>query len=341
MGCGEFNGTWGRIQVMSGMNTQGDSGDFYVGEPADRRHWMAAVLSVLMPGLGHVYAGLPRRGGLVFLLWALCGAIGGSIALLTDILLIRVILGLVVLWTVLQAWSILDLRRPCSGFGKTYILQPYNHVLVYGIAVVLLQLSPLTVLYFQGIQPTFGIVEVDGNENYPFLRAGDRVLFRKQGIQNPPLQRGKLVIAKTQDQSRRILRVIGGPRDRVRVRSNGSVELNKQNVRLEPLGKAQWKDSLPSLEPLNVVGFVETLGTTTYEVFMNLDARIYGESNEELREDQYFLLSDNRTETSVLDSRHLGPFRTEHIEGRAFHVLYSLDPSSGDWRWLRSGIRLN
>ena len=33
MGSGESYGNWGRIQTMSGMNIQGDSGDFYVGGP--------------------------------------------------------------------------------------------------------------------------------------------------------------------------------------------------------------------------------------------------------------------------------------------------------------------
>ena len=119
------------------------------------------------------------------------------------------------------------------------------------------------------------------------------------------------MIARVRGASQQVLRVIGSPRDRVRVRSNGSVELNKKELLLEPLGKAQWKRPDSPSEPLEVVGFVETLDTATYEVFMNLDARIYGESTEQLREDHYFLLSDNRTETSALDSRHIGPFRTE------------------------------
>ena len=326
---------------MVGMQIRGNSGDFYVGEPSNRRHWIAVVLSVLMPGLGHVYAGLPKRGGQIFFLWALCLAVGGGTALLTDVLLIRIVLGLAALWLTVLIWAAFDLRRPCSGYGKTYILQPYNHVLVYGVAVVFLQLSPLAILYIQGIQPTFGILEVEGNENFPFLRAGDRVLFRKSAEENSSVQRGHLVIAETPNHSRQVLRVIGAPKDRVRVRSSGTVELNKQELLLEPLGKVQWKSTTGDQGPLTVVGFVETLGTSNYEVFIDLNARIYGESNEELRDDQYYLLSDNRTDARVLDSRHIGPFPSARIQGKALHVLFSRDPDSGDWRWFRSGIRLN
>jgi TM2 domain-containing membrane protein YozV len=37
--------------------------------PAARRPWLAAFLALLMPGLGHLYLGQPRRCLAIYLIW--------------------------------------------------------------------------------------------------------------------------------------------------------------------------------------------------------------------------------------------------------------------------------
>ena len=124
------------------------------------------------------------------------------------------------------------------------------------------------------------------------------------------------MMVQLRDGSLSPLRLMGGPKDKVRVKSNGKVELNDVPLPRQPLGRVQWKErEATSNAPPNLIGYLEVHGTASYEVFMSPDVRLYGESGEELSDDAFFMLADNRTTDRALDSRHLGPFTLQSIKG--------------------------
>jgi len=321
------------------MNIKPSDSSIYLGEPAERNFWMAFLLSLFMPGLGHLYMGKPLRAINVQGFWLLALVIACCCLMLAHVFLLRVVGALVSLWLVLQIWIFLDLYQLTSRGGRTYILKPYNSPLVYGGLFIGLAVAPLwgTTEYLGTM--LYGIHRVSAEENFPSLQEGDFILYAKNATGTHPIKRGEVVMVKLRDGSLSPLRVMGGPKDKIRVKSNGRVELNELSLPRQPLGRVQWKrNEAQDRKPPNLIGYLEVHGRYSYEVFMSPDVRLYGESGEELSDDAYFLLADNRTTDRALDSRHLGPFHKESIEGKALYVLYSVEMETGEFLWRRSGL---
>jgi signal peptidase I len=103
------------------------------------------------------------------------------------------------------------------------------------------------------------------------------------------VQRGDVIVAKPKNEKEKIIkRVIGMPGDKIQIRS-GKVYVNDQEL----------------LEPYLVTNTFTSSPTTNITVLKN---------------DQYFLMGDNRT--SSQDSRQIGPISKEEIVGRAVFQYY-------------------
>jgi len=314
------------------------SSEIYLGEPSERSLLQAIGLSMLLPGLGHLYAGQLARAISLCIGWLLGLGIAITCFLMLDVFLFRIVMGLLIFWVTMILWISTDLGQYCSRAGRTYILKPYNSGILYGVLFILFGLVPLWGSSEFLTSQCFGIHVVSSDENFPSLRAGDRILYKKSPDRAFIPKRGTIVLAELRDGSHSALRVMAGPKDKIRVRSNGRVLINQVLLQRQPLGRVQWKSSALSALPNDLVGFVEVLGRKSYEVFLNPEVRMYGESTEELQDDTFFLLADNRTTHRALDSRHLGPFPRSKILGEALYVLYAADPETGEADWERSGL---
>ena len=324
------------------MQIRVDHTQVYVGEPGNRATWLAILLSLGTPGLGHVYAGQPKRGLILLAVWYGIFFLTMGAFVLMEVFLLRALLALAAAWFVLQIWSFFDLRKECNSPGRTYILKHYNSTLVYlGIAVFLFLLPHWALYRFYGARQ-YGVHVVESPVGFPALQEGDWVLYRKYTMPQKAIMRGDLVVSEVPNRGSHLLRVLGVSHDKVRVNVSGRVSLNDILLPRQPLGRIEWRDHKKEAVPgEDLVGYVEMLGKFSYETFMDLNASLYGDAEEELNPDEYFLLADNRTAALALDSRHIGPVKGEVIRGRALYVLFQSHPDEGTVQWDRSGLRIH
>jgi signal peptidase I len=276
---------------------------------------------------------------MIYLLSFLVVSLALCVLLVFNVFALRVLFSGLAFYVILQCWISADLYFYLRRQARAYILKPYNHWLIYLGLILLLGALPLwgTKVYLN--QVVFGTHSVQGDENFPALREGDTLLYERTSAENKNYTRGEIVVAQLRDGSLSLLRIIGAPRDRIRVRPGGRVFVNQVPLKRQPLGRIQWKKPLePPLPSSALVGYLETVSQRSYEAFYSTDVRLLGDYEEELSEGHYFLMADNRTAERSIDSRHLGPFHQESLMGRALYVLTSAHPETQDWRWDRVGL---
>jgi len=313
----------------------------YRGEVAPRKLWIAVVLSLLMPGLGHLYAGQPNRGLSAYLLWLGLSAVIITMTFVAEVFFLRSLVAMVIFYLYLEAWLISDLNRIIRRYGTPYILQNFNHFLVYGCAVFALVILPSLVLYEYTTQKLVGNHTVEDASMYPILVPGDRVLFERFGNLEEPIRRGDLVVVQTKHHGQQILRVAGLPKDTIYVENDGAVVVNGKSLHQQALGLVAWSDqSIQISGQPNLMGYLEYGEHLNYPVFYNPSVRLLQTERVRLEEENYFLLSDNRTEEKAIDSRSLGAFHADQIIGRPLYVWYSNIPEYQDIRIRRLGLPL-
>jgi signal peptidase I len=177
------------------------------------RPWLAALLSIFVPGLGLVYTGNPLHGLAVYLASLFVGALA-VIAVMSlnsvpaNLIIASILFAIAVLFPVVASY--ISARRTRERF----VSRSYNKWYIY---------AALLALFITTIQPaiwnavTTRWVEafrLPNNSMAPTLRAGDYLLVRK-GVPEP--LRGKLVVfVPPHDPARKYLkRVIALPGDTI------------------------------------------------------------------------------------------------------------------------------
>lgn len=288
-------------------------------EGKPRRTWVAALLSLALPGLGHLYAGRPGRGIFAFsclvITWplSLVAMLQLPTAPFNVILPLLAVLGVVV-------WAVVDAARSGKRQGSAYQLQAFNRWYVY---------TGVLVLWGFVIQPALShsirtalvqAYQVASGSMLPTLRIGDHILVEKYayGIRSPltggqiiPVdapQRGDVIIYEYPKEKERALlhRIIGMPGetlqiDRRRVLINGT-----------PLGEpyAVFSDSPFSRLRDQIGPILIPAGHT-------------------------FVMGDNRDHS--MDSRVWGFLPVGDILGRVRRIYFSWDREAGTPRWDRIG----
>lgn len=136
------------------------------------------------------------------------------------------------------------------------------------------------------------LLEVSGSSMEPTLHDTERIVAEKISLEFKPLEKGEIVIFTQPTDSKRLIikRIIGTSGDTVEIKE-GSVYVNQKQLE----------------EP-----YLKTDTTTNPGTFI-------GEMQElTVPEGQYFLLGDNRTNST--DSRAWGFLKKERISGRALLV---------------------
>ncbi|MEM8883636.1 MAG: signal peptidase I [Planctomycetota bacterium] len=265
-----------------------------------RSPWIAAVLSLLLSGLGHLYAGLPRKA-LAFYFgeivawfawvlwlvipipgpWNMIAGVGGLLGwrLATSLLAFR------------------DARRqpPCRG-RPAWVRWP-----VY--AVVWLAGSVAAVY---AVNPTFvRVFEVRGGAMMNTILAGEDV-FAVRTFSGSP-QRGEVVAFRKPDDVLFVFRLVGLPGERVEVRggyaSVGGRRLDEPYVFRDSADFAEYG---PKAVPA---------GT-------------------------YFFLGDRRNASRDSRSEYPGFVATDRVFARVRAIFWSRDPETGAIRWDRIGRRV-
>lgn len=288
------------------------------------RAWLAAVLSLLLAGLGHLYVWRPR---LALTLWMTSVVVGAmsvwawseprSIALQCAVFAITVIVSLAIAW---HAWRIArtssSARRPSSARLVAIL------VCAYTIAAILGSLTQRWIKH--------NIVEpyrLPSASMEPALLSGDWVMVSRK---RAPLRRDEL-IAFSRNGDTLLKRIAGLPGDTLLMRK-GDLLRNGTQV------------NVPSAITVGADYTGEEFAWQTPYLVPGVDARRYKPSTDDwgpliVPPEKIFVLGDNRHNS--MDSRFYGFISTDSVNGRPTEVYFSWDPIDHAVRWNRIGHRLD
>ena len=284
-----------------------------------RRPWIAALLTLLMTGLGHLYAGNPKRGLILFGIWSFW-AILCSIFLLAVPNIFIIIIFLIggfafFVFCMVDAYSIAKRKK------ENYEPAKYNRWFVYvGYFVIL---SLISALLSAGVKTN--AFNITSGSMEPALLVGDSILVNEviYGVKIPLLRK---TIIRVTDPKRDDLVVFIYPEDR-------SMSLIKRVI-----GVAGDK-----IEIVNKKIFINDKAyKDSYGVFK--DSNVLPQSEEPrdnygpvtVPENSIFVMGDNRNES--MDSRYWGFVDLQDVEGKAFIIYWSWDRDIHRPRWKRFGL---
>ncbi len=289
-----------------------------------RKPWVAAVMSLALPGWGQLYNGQANRAIWCFLSFSLLVLPGTALFALVvppTLMLPALLLGLagtLGLWVYCAVDAFRAARRPLA-----YVAKPWQTTGLYAlvfIACALLILPSLTIYMRAHLVQPFRIPSAS---MAPSLLPGDYV-FANMHYNCPgcrAVQRGDVAIFTYPNDRTMyyIKRIVALPGDRVHI-LNHQFFVNGKALAANGNGATEF----------------EHWGTTTWRVqgelsMTNMDAE------QTVPPGHVFLLGDNRSAST--DSRQFGAVPLADVVGRARQIWFSR--GDGSIRWSRIGKSVN
>lgn len=309
---------------------------------ARRRPWLAAVLSLLAPGLGHLYAGFVRQAFFVVAAW---GAVGAAIVwlyitafdsafrfwLATAILVAAYVVVPAHAAVVARSGAPIPLGRALRIVVYIVWLVAFSEVASRSAAWVRADLS----------EP----FRVPSSAMYPTLQVGDHFFADKHPYADSEPQRGDVVVFEVArdgsqifpadmrpdlPRERFVRRIVGLPGDLLGFSAAG-VSLSGEPVAITAAGSG--RDHGRELDL-----YTETIGVRTHAVARDPAIRRPPLHEVVVPAGRYFTMGDNRDHST--DSRYWGTIARADIVARASHLYFASDPESGDVAWVRIGSRV-
>lgn len=259
---------------------------------------VAVLLSLLMPGLGHVYCGMPARGIAFYLgQWVLIAVVGLSG-------LIFSLGGLIAAVAIDAAYHIFIVVEAAIKAArlKEIHLNWYNRWYVYVAAIFLLSFIANETLVPVVQNPIAGLrtFKIPSSAMQPALERGDHVMAKLRPYENSVPKRGDVVVFyypldKTKDF---LKRVVGLPGERIEIK-NKQVFINGQRLE-DPWGIHTDSRTLPNLGVPR-----DNLPPTT------------------IPDGSVFVLGDNRDYSH--DSRFWGCVEIKDIHAKPLFIYWSKD----------------
>jgi signal peptidase I len=288
-------------------------------EARPRRAWLAAVAALLLPPLGHVYAGRARRGIALQAAAIVAAAILLRLSLAMPVRGLRILcLALLPVPTLLM---VADAARTARRAPVPFVPRRYNRAWVYvagAIAAwVVGQLAYATLL--GNVAHAWKIVSAG---MAPTLQRGDFVLFSPRGA----VHRGDVIAYRSADGTV-LHRVVGIPGDTLEMRDGVLFRGGRRVSEPYVVDFGGHEQKAPEMEWQRAAyagahreAYVPTFGS-------------WGPLA--VPADRYFVLGDNRS--SSYDSRFTGFVRRGDVAGHARWIYLSIDPGGGV-RWDRIGL---
>jgi len=297
-----------------------------------RKPWVGLALSLVVPGLGHLYCGRPLKGALLAMassllmpVWIVTAFFQPSTPLLAFQLSLTATVIAVHLFAPVDAY-----RLACQE-GTRYQLRSFNRVAVYALFFVLGWALPSGVAHYVK-ELGFQAFYIPGTSMYPNLRKGDYLLVNKRLFDNRAPRPGDVVVFRDPANAQQWLvkRVVAEPGDAVEIRT-GRIYINGTPLDYrEAIGEERAKLAISDSETEGATVLYEQRDDDVYPIWIApLQSRM-DLVETRVPEGRFFLLGDNRSRSH--DSRHFGAVAREDIVG-AVHYIYL----PGGFAWHRFG----
>lgn len=262
------------------------------------RPWVAALLTLLVPGLGQLYAGEPKRAVVIYL--------GGN-GLLMGLLFTGVpktFPGLILFLLILLAgllWVIWDAARIASQ-KKVHVPEPYNRWYVYLALILAAGFASQRLLTLSPVRA----FKIPSGSMEPALLIGDHLYADMTWYRSARPARGDLIVfASPEDPARSNTgRVIGLPGEEIDIQDK-AVYIDGQRLK-DPWAHHQDRAINPSAYG-QVIALRDGFGPS------------------KIPTDAVFVLGDNRDNS--YDSRFYGPVPLSSLQGRLLYVYWAADRS--------------
>ena len=159
-----------------------------------RRSWLAVILSLVLPGLGHVYCGRIVKGIILIslsrmLIPVICRILSVSHSSIRMEVIITSLLASVVVWLV----AIIDSWYTARHTPYSYTLKDYNRWYIY-VLLVLMSITSSKHIAFNFRANYLEAFRVPFASNYPTIVPNDRFLVNKLAYKTSNPKRGDLIV---------------------------------------------------------------------------------------------------------------------------------------------------
>jgi signal peptidase I len=283
-----------------------------------RNGFTAFFLSLILPGLGQIYNGQPKKGIIFFGLLLLIPFLFGMTRATTffygmfTLFIIEVFLRIYIIID-----SIVYARRQRVYVQKSYNTWYYHLLIAVGMIAILTVYDLNAVLGTQSFK-------IPSLSNNPTFQSGDFILADTRAYQNKKPEYGDLVVFSRSDGNTYTYRIVGLPNDEIAV-IDGVVSINGK------LCKSRFVKKTKNNFGMRVEEFEEMLpnGHThlIYKCGSPYEDKIANFEKALIPADSYFLVGDNRDFSR--DSRFDGFVSRGQIIGR---MIYSYWGEAGSIR---------
>lgn len=282
-----------------------------------RRHWwLAALLSLIAPGLGQAYAGAWKRA-IVVILALYLPQIPLSLAVAHSPLALVLMLYVIPLWIAV----VIDAAHLCRREPQQR-LHPYQRwyvILPLGIAIVALGDLASNLLPSLSNTKTFHAASAS---MLPTLRGGDYFMVRTGQPGRHELRRGDIIVFRTADGRDYVQRLIGLPGDRIQIKEN-LVQVNDLHIRHEPAGDTERAED--SCADMPGPRYREIWPNQRSYLVCTLPHGSFSNFSAVVPEGEVFVLGDNRGNSADSRTRFLGTPAITSIVGTATYIYWSKD----------------
>lgn len=291
-----------------------------------RKPLIAVVLSLIMPGLGHIYCGRIVRGIVVaFLSCIFIPVIFAVLSVSHSSVRIGVIMGS--LFASVAVWLVAIIDSWCTARRTTdsYVLKDYNKWYVY-LILILMSTGSSVQISFHVRASLFEAFRVPVASSYPTMIPNDRFLTNKLAYKNSNPKRGDLIVFANPENRREnyVIRVVAVAGGTVEIK-DGQLHINNQKLRAEKLPQSTLDNIRITVggDLLRGDAFYETNGAAKYTIFLAETPQ--GQAPRDFAKTivpnhHCFVLGDNRNFSQ--DSRHFGPIPLATIKGRADYLYF-------------------
>ncbi len=292
-----------------------------------RRPVVAALLSLVLPGLGQLYNGMPRRAAFFYAV-----SIVGYLALIalttspaiqsgTTFMLAA---GLMILGLLFLLFAVFDAYAGARRTGEL-ALRRYNRWYVYALLAavgaglnVAVDFTPIRAKSYS----------LPAQSMAPTLMAGDRIAVAARAYDSQEPTRGDIVVFELADGSGAIYvkRLVGLPGDSIQV-SDGILHINGVASERRPLPAPD--DASTGAGSVTSTPYVETFPDGRPHLIQEASDFSRSDNTREYRipADHYFMMGDNRDNSTDSRFPRVGFIPRENLRGRVLYIWWARDLS--------------